>query len=99
MSFEQWRRLREHNRPKPALELGKVQSALPAGTVVIHQSKHGGGRNRTRPEQEHERLDRPSTDTLPLGPKNVGNGPCASRRARATKRKNNKPRPSLGMWR
>ena len=46
MSLEQWRRLQEHGRPKPALELRKVQSALPAGAVVIHQSKHGGGRSR-----------------------------------------------------
>ncbi|XP_055417882.1 ubiquitin carboxyl-terminal hydrolase 17-like protein 6 [Bubalus kerabau] len=99
MSLEQWRRLQELNRPKPALELRKVQSALPAGAVVIHQSKHGGGRNRTPPQQEHERLDRPSTDTPPPGPKNVGNGPCASGRARATKGKNKKPRPSLGLWR
>ena len=99
MSLEQWRRLQEHNPPKPALELRKVQSALPAGAVVIHQSKHGGGRNRTPPQQEHERLDRPSTDTQPPGPKNVGNGPCASERARATKGKNKKPRPSLGLWR
>ncbi|DAA30896.1 TPA: ubiquitin specific peptidase 17-like [Bos taurus] len=99
MSLEQWRRLQEHSRPKPALELRKVQSALPAGAVVIHQSKHGGGRNRTPPQQEHERLDRPSTDTPPPGPKNVGNGPCAGGRARATKGKNKKPRPSLGLWR
>ncbi|XP_070638164.1 ubiquitin carboxyl-terminal hydrolase 17-like protein 13 [Bos indicus] len=99
MSLEQWRRLQEHSRPKPALELRKVQSALPAGAVVIHQSKYGGGRNRTPPQQEHERLDRPSTDTPPRGPKNVGNGPCASGRARATKGKNKKPRPSLGLWR
>ena len=99
MSLEQWRRLQELNRPKPALELRKVQSALPAGAVVIHQSKHGGGRNRTPPQQEHERLDRPSTDTPPPGPKNVGNGPCASGRARATKGKNKKPRPSLGLRR
>ena len=94
MSFEQWRRLREHNRPKPALELRKVQSALPAGAVVIHQSKHGGGRNHMPPQQD----DRPRTDTLPPGPKNVGNGPCASGRARATKGKNKKP-PSLGLRR
>uniref|UniRef100_A0A4W2I382 USP domain-containing protein n=1 Tax=Bos indicus x Bos taurus TaxID=30522 RepID=A0A4W2I382_BOBOX len=99
MSLEQWRRLQEHSRPKPALELRKVQSALPAGAVVIHQSKHGGGRNRTPPQQEHERLDRPSTDTPPPGPKNVGNGPCAGGRARATKGKNKKPWPSLGLWR
>ena len=30
MSVEQWRRLQEHSRPKPALELRKVQSALPS---------------------------------------------------------------------
>ncbi|XP_055445404.1 ubiquitin carboxyl-terminal hydrolase 17-like [Bubalus kerabau] len=77
MSFEQWRRLQEHNRPKPALELRKVQSALPAGAVMIHQSKHGGGRNRTLPQQEHELLDRPSTETPPPGPTNIINGPCA----------------------
>ncbi|XP_061258440.1 ubiquitin carboxyl-terminal hydrolase 17-like protein 6 [Bos javanicus] len=99
MSLEQWRRLQEHSRPKAALELRKVPSAPPAGAVVIHQSKHGGGRNRTPPQQEHERLDRPSTDTPPPGPRNVGNGPCASGRARATKGKNKKPRPSLGLWR
>ena len=99
ISLEQWRRLQEHNPPKLALELRKVQSALPAGAVVIHQSKHGGGRNRTPPQQEQERLDRPSTDTPPPGPKNVSNGPCASGRARATKGKNKKPRPSLGLWR
>ena len=85
MSFEQWRRLQEHNRPKPALELRKVQSALPAGAVMIHQSKHGGGRNRTLPQQEHELLDRPSTETPPPGPTNIINGPCASGRARGTK--------------
>ena len=69
MSLEQWRRLQEHSRPNPALELRKVQSALPAGAVVIHQSKHGGGRNRTPPQQENERFDHPSTDTPPPGPK------------------------------
>ncbi|XP_017900442.1 PREDICTED: ubiquitin carboxyl-terminal hydrolase 17-like protein 13 [Capra hircus] len=48
MSLEQWRRLQEHNRPKPALELRKIQAALPAGAVVIHRSRPGGGRNRRR---------------------------------------------------
>ncbi|KAI4574372.1 hypothetical protein MJT46_003651 [Ovis ammon polii x Ovis aries] len=57
MSLEQWRRLQEHNRPKPALELRKIQAALPAGAVVIHRSRHGGGRNRPPPAQEHHRLD------------------------------------------
>lgn len=99
MSLEQWRRLQEHNRPKPAFDLRKIQSALPAGAVVIHHSRGGGGRNRTPPEQEHDLRDRPATDSPPLGPTNVGNGPCASGRARATKGKNKKPRPSLGLWR
>ncbi|XDC54390.1 hypothetical protein R6Z07M_005572 [Ovis aries] len=99
MSLEQWRRLQEHNRPKPALELRKIQAALPAGAVVIHRSRHGGGRNRPPPAQEHHRLDRPSTDTPPPGPTDVGHGPCASGRARATKGRNKKPRPSLGLWR
>lgn len=102
MSLEQWRRLQEHNRPKPALELRKIQAALPAGAVVIHRSRPGGGRNRpppAPPAQEHHRLDRPSTDTPPPGPTDVGHGPCASGRARATKGRNKKPRPSLGLWR
>lgn len=99
MSLEQWRRLQEHNRPKPALELRKIQAALPAGAVVIHRSRPGGGRNRPPPAQEHHRLDRPSTDTPPPGPRDVDRGPCASGRARATKGRNKKPRPSLGLWR
>ena len=99
ISLEQWRRLQEHNRPKSAFDLWKIQWALPAGAVVIHQSKHGGGRNGKLPEQEHDGLDRPSTDSPPAGPTSVGSGPCASGRARATKRKNKKPRPSLGLWR
>ncbi|XP_065794608.1 ubiquitin carboxyl-terminal hydrolase 17-like protein 6, partial [Muntiacus reevesi] len=99
ISLERWRRLQEHNRPKPAFDLRKIQSALPAGAVVIHQSKHGGGRDGKLPGQEHHWLDRPSADSPPPGPRSVGNGPCASGRARATKRKNKKPRPSLGLWR
>nr|CAI9689297.1 unnamed protein product [Rangifer tarandus platyrhynchus] len=99
ISLEQWRRLKEHNRPKTASDLWKIQSALPAGPVVIHQSKHGAGRNGKLPEEEHDRLDRSSMHSPPPGPMSVGNGPCASGRARATKRKNKKPRPSLGLWR
>ncbi|CAI9150382.1 unnamed protein product [Rangifer tarandus platyrhynchus] len=99
ISLEQWRRLKEHNRPKTASDLWKIQSALPAGPVVIHQSKHGAGRNGKLPEAEHDRLDRSSMHSPPPGPMSVGNGPCASGRARATKRKNKKPRPSLGLWR
>ncbi|XP_043318318.1 ubiquitin carboxyl-terminal hydrolase 17-like protein 6 [Cervus canadensis] len=99
ISLEQWRRLQEHKRPKPAFDLRKIQSALPAGAVVTHQSNHGGGRNGKLPEQEHGRLGRPSTDSPPPGLRSVGNGPCASGRARATKRKNKKPRPFLGLWR
>ncbi|CAI9150572.1 unnamed protein product [Rangifer tarandus platyrhynchus] len=99
ISLEQWRRLKEHNRPKTASDLCKIQSALPAGPVVIHQSKHGAGRNGKLPEEEHDRLDRSSMHSPPPGPMSVGNGPCASGRARATKRKNKKPRPSLGLWR
>ncbi|KAM9665101.1 LOW QUALITY PROTEIN: uncharacterized protein ACBT57_008866 [Dama dama] len=98
ISLEQWRRLQEHKRPKPAFDLRKIQSALPAGAVVIHQSNHGEGRNGKLPEQEHDRLGRPRTDSPPPGLTSVGNGPCASGRA-ATKRKNKKPRPSLGLWR
>ncbi|KAB0340387.1 hypothetical protein FD754_023174 [Muntiacus muntjak] len=45
ISLEWWRRLQGHNRPKPAFDLRKMQWALPAGAVLIHQSKHGGGRN------------------------------------------------------
>ncbi|KAB0340424.1 hypothetical protein FD754_023142 [Muntiacus muntjak] len=97
ISLERWRRLQEHNRPKPAFDLRKMQSALPAGAVVIHQSKHGGGRNGKLPGQEHDGLDCPSTDSPPPGPTSVGNGPCASGRARATKRKNKKLQPSLGL--
>ena len=41
MIIELWRRLQELNRPKPALELRKVQSALPDGADEIHHSKHG----------------------------------------------------------
>ncbi|KAB0337607.1 hypothetical protein FD755_025535 [Muntiacus reevesi] len=96
ISLEQWRRLQEHNRPKPAFGVRKIQSAMPAGAVVIHQSKHRGGRDGKLPGQEHDGLDGPSTDSPSPGPTSVGNGPCASRRARATKRKNKKPRPSLG---
>ncbi|XP_043732335.1 ubiquitin carboxyl-terminal hydrolase 17-like protein 13, partial [Cervus elaphus] len=36
ISLEQWRRLQEHKRPKPAFDLRKIQSTLPAGAVVIH---------------------------------------------------------------
>ena len=99
ISLEQWRRLQEHNRPKSAFDLlpdWKIQSALPAGAVVIHQSKHGGGKNGKLPEQEPDRLDRPSTNSPFPGLSSVGHGPCASGRARATKRKNEKLRPSLG---
>ncbi|XP_070320802.1 ubiquitin carboxyl-terminal hydrolase 17-like protein 6, partial [Odocoileus virginianus] len=98
ISLEPWRRLKEHNRPKTASDLWKIQSALPAGPVVTHQSKHGAGRNGKLPEEEHERVDRSRTDSPPPGPMSIGNGPCASGRARATKRKNKKPRPSLGLW-
>ena len=98
ISLEQWRRLQEHNRPKSAFDLWKIQWALPAGAVVIHQSKHGGGRNGKLPEQEPDRLDRPSTDSLFPDRTSFGHGPCASGRARATKRKNEKLRPSLGLW-
>ena len=97
ISLEQWRCLQEHNRPKSAFDLRKIQSALPAGAVVIHQSKHGGGRNGKLPEQEPDRLDRPSTDSLFPGWMSVSHGPCASGRAQATKKKNKKPRPSLGL--
>ena len=98
ISLEQWRRLQEHNRPKPASDLRKIPSALPAGAVVIHQSKHGGGRNGKLPEQEPDRLDHPSTDSLFPDRTSFGHGPCASGRARATQRKNEKLRPSLGLW-
>ncbi|KAB0353707.1 hypothetical protein FD755_023596 [Muntiacus reevesi] len=98
ISLALWRRLQEHNWLKPAFDVWKMQSALPASAVVIHQSKHGGGRNGKLSEQEHDRLDRPSTENPPLGPTSFGNGPCASGRARATKRKTKKPRPSLGLW-
>ena len=81
ISLEQWRRLQEHKRPKPAFDLRKIQSALPAGAVVIHQSNHGEGRNGKLPEQEHDRLGRPRTDSPPPGLTSVGNGPCASGRA------------------
>ncbi|KAM9698786.1 LOW QUALITY PROTEIN: ubiquitin carboxyl-terminal hydrolase 17-like protein 6 [Dama dama] len=98
ISLEQWKHVQEHKWPKPAFGLRKIQSALPAGAVVIHQSNHEG-RNGKLPEQEHDRLGRPCTDSPPPGLTSVGNGPCASGRARATKRKNKKPRPSLGLWR
>lgn len=98
ISLEQWRRLQEHNRPKPAVDLRKIQAALPGGTVVIHQSKHGEGIKGKLPEEENDRLDRPSTDSPPSGLMSLGKGPCASGRARLTKRKNKKLRPSLGSW-
>ncbi|XP_043318324.1 ubiquitin carboxyl-terminal hydrolase 17-like protein 6 [Cervus canadensis] len=99
ISLEQWRRLQEQKRPKQTFDLRKTQSALPAGAVVIHQSNHGGGRHGKLPEQEHDRLGHSSMDSPPPGLTSVGNGPYASGRARATKRKNKKPRPSLRLWR
>ncbi|KAB0338178.1 hypothetical protein FD754_024765 [Muntiacus muntjak] len=63
ISLEQWRRLQEHNRPKLAFDLRKIQSALPAGAVVIHQFKHGGGRNSKLPEQENDGLDHTTSTT------------------------------------
>ena len=39
ISLEQWRHLQGHNRLKSAFDLQKIQSALPAGAVVFHQSK------------------------------------------------------------
>ena len=39
ISLEQWRHLQGHNRLKSAFDFQKIQSALPAGAVVIHQSK------------------------------------------------------------
>ena len=98
ISLEQWRRLQDLNRPKWAFDHQKTQSALPAGAVMIHQTKHGRRRNGKLPEQELDRLDRPSTDNPFPGQTSIGHGPCASGRARVTKRKNQKPRPSLGLW-
>ncbi|KAB0340157.1 hypothetical protein FD755_024787, partial [Muntiacus reevesi] len=63
ISLEQWRCLQEHNRPNLAFDLLKIQLALPAGAVVIHQSKHGGGRNSKLPEQENDGLDHTTAST------------------------------------
>ncbi|KAB0353790.1 hypothetical protein FD755_023515 [Muntiacus reevesi] len=95
ISLERWRRLQEHNRPRSQpLMSGRCSRRSRDSPVQTRRRE-----KRKLPGQEHQRLDRPSRDSPPPGPTSVGNGPCASGRARATKRKKKKPRPSLGLWR
>ncbi|XP_032959920.1 ubiquitin carboxyl-terminal hydrolase 17-like protein 6 [Rhinolophus ferrumequinum] len=87
ITFEQWKFLQEKSRPKPEFHLRKIECALPANAVVIHQSKYRDGLKKNHPEQENYLLNNPARDIPHQGAKNICHVPCPKRRARATKRK------------
>ncbi|CAO2582576.1 Ubiquitin carboxyl-terminal hydrolase 17-like protein E [Lemmus lemmus] len=53
ISLDQWNALQGHNRPKPALNLRKIESTLPVGAVVIHQPRHRGHWDTNGPNKEN----------------------------------------------
>ncbi|KAL1763230.1 ubiquitin carboxyl-terminal hydrolase 17 A, partial [Sigmodon hispidus] len=53
ISLDQWKVLQEDSHPNLPMKLRRVEPALPADAVVIHQARHGGDRPRNGPHKEN----------------------------------------------
>ncbi|XP_004440648.1 PREDICTED: ubiquitin carboxyl-terminal hydrolase 17-like protein 6 [Ceratotherium simum simum] len=98
VTLDQWRFQQVHNLPKPEFNLRKIDPALPAHAIVIHQSKYRDGMKKNDPEQENYPLNKSAREISAQGLMNVGKVPCLGGRARATKRRNKKGQRSLDVF-
>lgn len=87
-SSEQRPRLPEPSRPEPRFSLSELRCALPAGALVIHQSRGGGGGT-------ERLLNRPAGDDLPGEAKGTDQGSGPSGGVKKNRKKKKKGRRSV----
>ncbi|XP_039080865.1 ubiquitin carboxyl-terminal hydrolase 17-like protein 6 [Hyaena hyaena] len=76
ITLEEWRLLQESRRPRSEFNLRKIESALPAHAVLIHQSKYREEGGKEPREQNIYPLNNSSRDNPPHGATDIDKVPC-----------------------